>query len=152
MFSIGEDNKKEFMKLEERIGSIESEISGIKSEMSRLDGEFSQDVKALRDDIKELRNTMKSFETGNRMNASAVRECIGAEIKEVAKIKGFEGRFKELGSKIDEAMDQIKSSKEDIKRLDKKEIPIQYDEGIQKLRDDLERFKKRALTIDDRVN
>ena len=81
----------------------------------------------------------------------AIRETIKAESDEVSKIRVTNGSVSEFRGEIEKLSEVIKTMQADILQLDKKEVTIQYDSEVGSLREDFEKFKKIALTVDDKI-
>ncbi|MCK5063553.1 MAG: hypothetical protein KAR23_06500 [Candidatus Aenigmarchaeota archaeon] len=135
----------------DKISAMEVELSDVKSTLTRIDQGVSQDIKLLNDEIKVIRDSMKALESKANVFDHAIRENIKAETGEVSKIRQVSGSVSEFRTEIAKMQDDVKRMDSEILRLDKKEISIQYDKGLEKLKDDFEAFKKKALTIDDKI-
>lgn len=135
----------------DRINAIELDMSEMKSSFSKLDQGVSQDIKLLKDEIKDLRDAVKILKSKTNVFDHAIRENIQAETREVSKIKLTNSSVSEFRTEIGKMQNELKRVGSEILRLDGKEISIQYDKGLEKLREDFDEFRKKALTIDDRI-
>ncbi|NOQ55287.1 MAG: hypothetical protein GQ477_00615 [Nanohaloarchaea archaeon] len=153
MFSKNKDIGKndELMQLSDRINNIEAEVSDIKSMVSRLDGDLTQSVGILNEEIKDIKGDVSTLKSKSDVFDHAIRDTIKAESDEVSKIRVTNSSVSEFRGEFEKLSEAIKQMQSDISRLDKKEVTIQYDRELGTLRDDFEKFKKLALTVDDKI-
>ncbi len=135
----------------DKISAIEMDISEIKSSLTKLDQGVSQDITVLKDEMKDIGDSMKTLKSKANVFEHAIRESIKAETREVSKIKLTNSSVSEFRDELGKIQDEMKRLSSEISRLDKKEISIQYDKGLETLKKDLDEFKKKALTIDDKI-
>jgi len=135
----------------DRVDAIELDMTEIKSSFTKLDQGISQDIRLLKDEMKDIRDSVKTLKSKANVFDHAIRENIQAETQEVSKIKLANSSVSEFRTEIGKMQEEVKRMGSEISRLDKKEISIQYDKGLEKLRDDFDKFRKKALTIDDRI-
>lgn len=146
-----DDEKNGLMALGDRINTIDVDVSDLKNTTSRLDGDLTQSVSILNEEIKNIKGALESLKTKSDEFDGAIRETIKAESDEVSKIRVTNGSVSEFRGEIEKLSEVIKTMQADISRLDKKEVTIQYDSEVGSLRDDLEKFKKIALTVNDKI-
>ncbi|MCK5043364.1 MAG: hypothetical protein KAI51_03210 [Candidatus Aenigmarchaeota archaeon] len=151
-FKKGKNSEPDSIMLaNDRIDAIELDMTEIKSSFTKLDQEVSQDIRLLKDEIKDLRDSVKTLKSKANVFDHAIRENIQAETREVSKIKLTSSSVSEFRTEIGKMQNELKRMGSEISRLDGKEISIQYDKGLEKLREDFDKFRKKALTIDDRI-
>ncbi|MCK5593868.1 MAG: hypothetical protein KAI18_01360 [Candidatus Aenigmarchaeota archaeon] len=146
-----DDEKNGLMALSDRINNIDVDVSDLKNTTSRLDGDLTQSVSILNGEIKNIKGVLESLKTKSDQFDGAIRDTIKAESDEVSKIRVTNGSVSEFRGEIERLSEVIKTMQADISRLDKKEVTIQYDSEVGSLRDDFEKFKKIALTVDDKI-
>ena len=151
-------SKDELMRINEKINTIELDMSELKNSIANVDEELTQSVKLLQSEIKdvkqinsELKDQLNLFNDKLNDNQSAMKTTIGAEIDEASKIRSIHESVSEFRSEMERMANKIKQFEIDIAGLNKKEVSIQYDSGLETLKDDFEKFKKIALTVDDKI-
>ncbi len=152
-FKKGKKNgeKDPIMLANDRINAIELDVSEMKASFIKLDQGVTQDIRLLKDEIKDIRDSVKTLRSKANVFDHAIRENIQAETREVSKIKLANSSVSEFRIEVKKIQEDLKRMGSEISRLDKKEISIQYDKGLEKLREDFDKFRKKALTIDDRI-
>jgi len=151
-FKKGKNSEPDpIMLANDRIDAIELDMTEIKSSFTKLDQGVSQDIRLLKDEIKNLRDSVKTLKSKANVFDHAIRENIQAETREVSKIKLTNSSVSEFRTEIGKMQEELKRMGSEISRLDGKEISIQYDKGLEKLREDFDEFRKKALTVDDRI-
>ncbi|MCK4808854.1 MAG: hypothetical protein KAS90_04490, partial [Candidatus Aenigmarchaeota archaeon] len=143
--------KDPIMLANDRINAIELDVSEMKASFIKLDQGVTQDIRLLKDEIKDIRDSVKTLRSKANVFDHAIRENIQAETREVSKIKLANSSVSEFRIEVKKIQEDLKRMGSEISRLDKKEISIQYDKGLEKLREDFDKFRKKALTIDDRI-
>ena len=146
-----DDEKKGLMALGDRINNIDVDVSDLKNITSRIDGDLTQSVGLLNDEIKNIKSVLEPLKIKSVEFDGAIRDTIKAESDEVSKIRVTNESVSEFRGEIEKLSELIKIMQADISRLDKKEVTIQYDSEVGSLRDDFEKFKKIALTVDDKI-
>ncbi|MBW6461748.1 MAG: hypothetical protein K0B07_01760 [DPANN group archaeon] len=145
------DKDKELMQLSDRLNNMDVEVSEIKNIAYRLDGDLTQSVSILNEDIKNIKSMLGLLKSKSDEFDGAIRETIKAESDEISKFRVTNGSVSEFRGELEKFSEIIKTMQDDISRLDKKEVTIQYDSGFETLRADFENFKKIALTVEDKI-
>ncbi|MEA3229307.1 MAG: hypothetical protein U9P44_00165 [archaeon] len=142
---------EKMMLANDKINRIEVEVADLKSFVSRLDNDITEAVKPLKNEIKEIREHVKAVQDKLGVFDSAIHENLEAESSEISKMKLFNSSISGFRNELDGVLSELESVKSELARFGKKEITVQQDSGLDVLRKDFDEFKKKALTIDDRI-
>ncbi len=146
-----DSEKKELMALSDKINTIDVDVSDLKNTVSRFDGEITQSVSILNEEIKNIKSVLELLKTKSDDFDGAIRATIKSESDEVSKIRVTNGSVSEFRDELEKLSEVITVMQREISRLDKKEVTIQYDSELASLKEDFEKFKKIALTVDDKI-
>ncbi len=142
---------KEVMAINEKLNTMEVDMAELKTFSSQLDNDLTQSIKPLRDEVRDIKESLKLVHGKVKLFDGAIHENVAAEIDGISRMKLFNSSVSEFHEELDRVSKELDKINSDIVRLDKKEIPIQYDSKIEELKNDLEKFKKVALTVDDKM-